>query len=248
MKRIRRLLLLTLPFVAATCFAAQAAPAHDESLIKQRVRSLGVKVLSIEPSGIKGLMEVSTSGGLLYASPDGEYFVAGTLYRLGKNGRYEDVAAKKQAPINAKKIAAFKDQMISFKAPNEKYAVTVFTDITCGYCVRLHDQIKEYNDLGITINYLAFPRQGPTSPVAEQMAAIWCATDPKDAMHEAKTSRRLPELKGDKAQQCKTNIAKQYALGAELGVKGTPAIFLPNGEMIGGYLPPKALLQKLQSK
>ncbi|CSI27176.1 thiol:disulfide interchange protein DsbC [Vibrio cholerae] len=82
--------------------------------------------------------------------------------------------------------------MIEFKAPNEKYAITVFTDITCGYCVRLHSQIKEYNDLGITVRYLAYPRQGPQGQVADQMAAIWCSNDPKAAMHDAKVNRKRP--------------------------------------------------------
>jgi len=81
-------------------------------------------------------------------------------------------------PINAEKIAQFRDSMIEYKADNEKYAVTVFTDITCGYCVRLHQEMKEYNKRGITVRYLAFPRQGPSGQVADNMAKIWCAADP----------------------------------------------------------------------
>ncbi|CAH0538680.1 bifunctional protein-disulfide isomerase/oxidoreductase DsbC [Vibrio marisflavi] len=246
MKVLRSIILCILPFVLATSYAA--APKYNLKQIEKHVQRLGIKVLSVEPTNMDGLFQVNTSGGVIYSSADGAHVIAGTLYSLGANGTYEDVLAKKQAPLNAEKIAKFKDQAIVFKAKNEKYVVTIFTDITCGYCVRLHKQIKEYNDLGITIDYLAFPRQGPQSPVADQMAAIWCAKDPKEAMHDAKLERRLPEEKTEKFAECQASVAEQYALGVELGVKGTPAIFLPNGEMIGGYLPPKDLLKQLEQK
>ncbi|MCL9781045.1 bifunctional protein-disulfide isomerase/oxidoreductase DsbC [Vibrio sp. S4M6] len=246
MKVLRIAILCVLPFLVAVSHASESKP-YQAKLIEQHVHSLGVKVLSIEPTGMNGLFQVNTTGGVIYSSADGKHVIAGTLYSMGKSGKYEDVLAKKQAPLNAEKIAKFKDKAIVFKAKDEKYVVTVFTDITCGYCVRLHKQIQEYNDLGITIDYLAFPRQGPQSPVADQMAAIWCAKDPKEAMHDAKTERRLPE-KGDNFAQCQASVAEQYALGVQLGVKGTPAIFLPNGEMIGGYLPPKELLKRLQNQ
>ncbi|WP_438878586.1 thioredoxin fold domain-containing protein, partial [Bacillus cereus group sp. Bce005] len=84
-------------------------------------------------------------------------------------GSYVDVLAKRQAPINAQKLQQVASSTIEFKAPQERYIVSVFTDTTCGYCVRLHSQIKDYNDLGITIRYLAFPRQGVAGPVADQM-------------------------------------------------------------------------------
>lgn len=253
MKILRRLSLLLLPFVAVACNAetvsAEKTAAQvqlDKSVFQQRFAKLGLDVMDVVPSAIDGLVEVQTAGGVLFASPDGKHFIAGTLYEMDANGGYTDVLAKRQAPINAKKIAQFQDSMIEYKAANEKYIVTVFTDITCGYCVRLHSQLKEYNDAGITVRYLAYPRQGPTGQVAEQMAAIWCADDPKAAIHNAKMNRQTLETQGDLAQ-CKQIIAQHYQLGRELGISGTPAIFLPNGEMVGGYLPAPQLLQRLQN-
>ncbi|EKO3451381.1 bifunctional protein-disulfide isomerase/oxidoreductase DsbC [Vibrio fluvialis] len=252
MKILRRLSLLLLPFVAVACNAETVSadkPAAqvqiDKSVFEKRFAKLGLDVMDVVPSDIDGLVEVQTAGGVLFASPDGKHFIAGTLYEMDANGGYTDVLAKRQAPINAKKIAQFQKSMIEYKADNEKYVVTVFTDITCGYCVRLHSQMKEYNDAGITVRYLAYPRQGPTGQVAEQMAAIWCSEDPKTAIHNAKMNRQMLETKGDLAQ-CKQTIAQHYQLGRELGISGTPAIFLPNGEMVGGYLPAAQLLQRLQ--
>ncbi|MGO1296735.1 MAG: bifunctional protein-disulfide isomerase/oxidoreductase DsbC [Vibrio sp.] len=251
----RRLFIVALPIVALLTAPVSVADTQsngvmkhaniDKQVLQSRLGQLGIKILDIEPAGIDGLVEVHTNGGVLYTTPNADKFIAGTLYGMDKSGKYVDLLAKRQAPLNAKKIAAERDNMIEYKADNQKYVVTVFTDITCGYCAKLHSQMKQYNDEGITVRYLAFPRQGPHSEVASQMASIWCAKDPVAAMDEAKQSHRLPQP-GDKIAQCEQEVAHQFQLGQSLGVNGTPAIFLPNGEMIGGYLPPKQLLSRLQ--
>lgn len=244
MSVLRRVTLLALPLL----LAGQASAAEvkiDKEQLEQRFAKLGLQVNDVVPADIDGLVEVQTSGGVLFASPTGDYFLAGTLYKLDENGQYEDVLAKRQAPINAAKIEAQKANMIEFKADNEKYVVSVFTDITCGYCVRLHSQMQGYNDLGITVRYMAYPRQGPEGPVADQMASIWGAKDPQSAMNEGKIKRTFPD-KGEDFAKYQDVVKQQFALGRELGVNGTPAIFLPSGEMVGGYLPPADLYQRLQ--
>ena len=245
MSVLRRMTLLTLPILLATQAVSAAEVKFDKAQLEERFEKLGLQVNNVVPADIEGLVEVQTSGGILFASPNGDYFLAGTLYKLDGNGQYEDVLAKRQAPINAAKIESFKDSMIEFKAANEKYVVTVFTDITCGYCVRLHSQMKGYNDLGITVRYMAYPRQGDTGSVADQMAAIWGSEDPQSAMHNGKVKREFPEKSKDFAKYQQI-IKEHFALGRELGISGTPAIFLPSGEMVGGYLPPEQLLQRLQ--
>ncbi|MEF1310182.1 bifunctional protein-disulfide isomerase/oxidoreductase DsbC [Vibrio mytili] len=262
MSVLRRLTLLTLPFFVAACGAeesqaktetpapqiAAAATQHfDEAELKSKFSKLGLSVIDVQPSDVAGLVEIQTNGGVLFASNDGDHFIAGTLYALDENGGYKDVIAERQAPINAAKLAKFSDSVIEYKADNEKYVVTVFTDITCGYCVRLHSQMQGYNDLGITVRYMAYPRQGVPGPVAEQMATIWCAEDPKSAIHNAKVNRTFENPAKD-LEQCKQTVQQHYDLGRELGISGTPAIFLPNGEMVGGYLPPAELLKRLQQQ
>ncbi|WP_330944560.1 bifunctional protein-disulfide isomerase/oxidoreductase DsbC [Vibrio diabolicus] len=262
MSVLRRLTLLTLPFFVTACGAEesqaktdtpaqQVAPAaqssFDEAALKTKFSKLGLSIVDIQPSEVAGLLEIQTNGGILFASNDGSHFIAGTLYAINDDGSYKDVIAERQAPLNAEKIAQFSDSMIEYKADDEKYAVTVFTDITCGYCVRLHSQMEGYNDLGITVRYMAYPRQGATGPVAEQMATIWCAEDPKSAMHNAKVNRTFDNPAKD-LKQCKETIQSHYNLGRQLGISGTPAIFLPNGEMVGGYLPPAELLKRLKQQ
>ncbi|CAH0526807.1 bifunctional protein-disulfide isomerase/oxidoreductase DsbC [Vibrio hippocampi] len=259
MSVLRKLTLLTLPLFAVACGAEEpstpkttesaqvetAVVAQDDAALKARFAKIGIDVLEVVPTDIEGLHEVRTNSGVLYSSATGDYFIAGTMYSLNENGQYVDLLAARQAPINAEKIAQLRDSMIEYKADNEKYAVTVFTDITCGYCVKLHKEMKQYNDLGITVRYLAYPRQGPSGPVAEQMAKIWCSTNPNEAMHDAKENRIEATFDGD-LTQCRHTIAQHFALGRDLGISGTPAIFLPNGELVSGYLPAKDLLSRLE--
>lgn len=266
MSVLRRLPLLTLPLLLAACNGADESTTNeptasvaetkavavesgdfDLQALTARFEKIGIKVMNVVPSDIQGLLEIQTNSGVIFSSPTGEYFVAGTLYSLDENGKYTDILAERQAPINAEKIAAFNDEMIEYKAQDEKYAITVFTDTTCGYCVRLHSQMEGYNALGITVRYLAYPRQGAEGQVAKQMASIWAAEDPQTAMHDAKINRSFPTPSGD-ISKFEKQISGQYALGRELGISGTPAIFLPGGELVSGYLPPAQLLQRLQTQ
>jgi thiol:disulfide interchange protein DsbC len=220
--------------------------AEEGDLVRAKLAEIGVDVAAIQPSDIDGLLELQTNQGVLFSTPDGQYFIAGTLYHLDEKGNITNVLAARQAPLNAKAIAEYRNEVIEYRAADEQYAVTIFTDISCGYCVKLHSQISQYNDLGITIRYLMFPRQGLNGDVATQMAAIWCAADPKKALDEAKMSQKLPAKNADKS--CSEKVVKHYNLGHELGVAGTPAIFLPDGSMVGGYLPPQALLERLENR
>ena len=156
------------------------------------------------------------------------------MYELTNKGPV-DVASK----FLADKVNALKNEMIVYPAKNEKHVVTVFMDITCHYCHLLHQQIKEYNDLGITIRYLAFPRAG-MNETARQMEAIWTAKDPVFALNEAEKGNLPKELKTPNI------VRKHYDLGIQLGVKGTPSIVTSTGEMLGGYLKPQDLLAVLQ--
>lgn len=261
MNLISRMMVLAFPLVLSACSeaeektvqpASEAEPtaavsnaAADEAALKARFAAIGVQVQAIQESTIAGVLEVTTPGGVVYADSKGDNFIAGTLYAFDENGRPVDVLAEKQAPLNAEKIEAFVDDMIVYKAKDEKYVVTVFTDTTCGYCVRLHSQMQGYNDLGITIRYLAYPRQGLNGEVAEQMAKIWCSADPAKSMHAAKIERNFNEEVSDFAQ-CSAKVEAHYNLGRELGITGTPAVFLPDGKLVAGYMPPAGLYQRLQ--
>jgi thiol:disulfide interchange protein DsbC len=121
-----------------------------------------------------------------------------------------------------------------------KHTITVFTDVECGYCRKLHSEIEQINKLGVRVRYMAYPRAGPGTDDWHKMEAVWCSKDRKNAITQAKNGNDV------KAPSCgATPIAKQYALGEQMGVRGTPAIFTATGDYIGGYLPPQQLLEQL---
>ncbi len=134
-----------------------------------------------------------------------------------------------------KNLNALEKEMIVYKAPKEQHVITVFTDITCGYCHKLHEQMSDYNALGITVRYLAFPRQGLQSQAEQDMKAIWCAKDRNKALDDAMNG------KGVQPASCGVDIAKHYTLGVQMGVNGTPAMVLSNGMVLPGYQGPKEL-------
>ncbi|CAM4258000.1 thioredoxin fold domain-containing protein [Vibrio agarivorans] len=261
MRFLRPVSLLSASLFVVACNAeesvsAPAAPAAEKMMISdsfdkaaliQKFTALRLQVSDIVPADIPGLLEVQTSSGVLFSSLDGEHFIAGTLYGFDGDGNVEDILAKRQQPKNAELIAQYTDSMIEFKADDEKHVLTIFTDITCGYCVKLHNDMGEYNKRGITVRYLAYPRQGPQGPVAEQMAQIWCADDQQAAMHNGKVNRQFPE-RNDQFEQCLDTVQQSFALGRKLGISGTPALFTESGELISGYMPPEALIKQLDKQ
>ncbi|QSX36380.1 bifunctional protein-disulfide isomerase/oxidoreductase DsbC [Shewanella sedimentimangrovi] len=228
-------LIFSLVMVPATLIAAPIAP---EQLKQKLTDTLGVDVLSIEPAPVKGLFQVITNRGVLYINEDGSKLFHGNLYDLDKG--MDNLTEAALAGPRMEMLKPFEDKMLVYKAKDEKHVVTVFTDITCGYCRKLHKQMAEYNDLGISVRYLAFPRQGVPSENAEQMEAVWCAKDPHQAMDDAKAGKAI------KAASCDANIAEQYNLGATFGINGTPALILEDGTLIPGYQPPKDLYNNLE--
>ena len=221
--------------LTALLITASATAMATDAEIKSKLQALGAKNIEVKDSPVKGLKTAVTDQGILYVSENGQYVLQGKMYELTNKGPV-DVAGK----LLADKVNALKNEMIIYPAKNEKYVVTAFMDITCHYCHLLYSKKKEYNDLGITLRFLAFPRAGLDNQTARQMEAIWQAADRNQALDKAEN--------GDLPKELKTPdiVAKHYALGRQYGVRGTPSIVTDSGEMIGGYLPPKELLAALE--
>jgi thiol:disulfide interchange protein DsbC len=145
--------------------------------------------------------------------------------------------------MRVKMISAIPEsQMVIFGPKDPKYTVTVFTDVDCGYCRKLHSQIANYNRLGVRVRYLFYPRTGPNTESWTKAEQVWCSENRNDALTRAKLDQPL------QAKPCANNpVARDYALGKSFGVTGTPSIVTSDGELIGGYLPPAELLQELKS-
>lgn len=220
---------------ALSLLAMSAGAMADDAALKSKLEKLGVKDIEIQSSPIKGLRTVISDQGVFYAEEGGDYLLQGNIYKLSDKG-----ISNISNNVLMDKLNALTSEMIVYPAKNEKHVVTVFMDITCHYCHLLHQQIKEYNDLGITVRYLAFPRGGVETKTASQMEAIFTAKDPAFALNEAENGNLPKELKTPNI------VKKHYNLGIQFGVNGTPTIVTSKGEIIGGYLKPRELLAELE--
>ncbi|GAA0859129.1 bifunctional protein-disulfide isomerase/oxidoreductase DsbC [Aliiglaciecola litoralis] len=232
--------MLALGLVASGFMAASFAVEKNTKYeaVKQKIQNvLGFQVLSIGDSPIDGLVQVSTNRGLFYTSDDGKFLVSGKIFNVEKGMR--DETESSLAKMRIEGLGEFKDTYIEFTAPEEKYIVNVFTDITCGYCRKLHREMDEYMANGITVRYFAFPRGGVNSKSYRDMVSVWCADDQQHAMTIAKTGGTVEK------SNCANAVAQQYEFGQQVGVTGTPNIVLPNGAMIPGYQPARDLRNAL---
>lgn len=223
--------------------AGGVAAEPDRAAIQERVKSINAtaEVVSIKPTPVEGLNEVMAGGQVLYLSDDARYLFHGNLLDMEHRVNMTDIA---QSSERAKILNEVPDsEKIIFRPPGEvKHVVRVFTDISCGYCTKLHEGIKGYLDAGIQVEYLAFPRGGEQSPAFAQMQSIWCSAKPTVA-YEAAMMGDVPS-----GVPCDDPVGKHYALGDRIGVKGTPAIYTVDGVQVGGYLPAPEMLRQLEAK
>lgn len=221
----------------AFCAPRSAADLHAE-LGKQLP---GLKVEDVRPSNVPGLFEIRMGEGSAYVTADGKYLIKGDLFEIATRtnlsdaGRSEDRRAL-LAQIDPK-------QAITFAPANPKHTITVFTDIECPYCQKLHSEIAAINALGIAVRYVAYPRGGPGTEAWTQMEAVWCSPDRQDALTRAKQGKKVERPAG-----CATTpIAAQYELGQKLRLQGTPLVILEDGRIAGGYVPPEKLAKLLEA-
>ena len=238
---------LTLPLLLQDVNAAEetnvptilAKPVSDKTVLdadflKEKINSsIGLTVVKVEETALPGIALLVTNQGLFYASYDGEFFIQGKVYNLGST--VKDIGEESLAKVRLEGVKNFEDNMIVYKAENEKYVVSVFTDITCGYCRKMHEQMADYNARGITFRYLAYPRAGIKDQSGnltqgfKDLRSVWCSEDNATALTKAKSGT------GVAYRICEAPIEAQFNFGRQIGVSGTPAIILSNGMMVPGY-------------
>jgi thiol:disulfide interchange protein DsbC len=217
----------------ASTFAV-ADPAAEQAIRKTLdTLKLEVPVESVASSPFNGLYEVKLKGGrVLYASADGQFVMQGYLFQI-QDGKPVNLTEKTERQAIAKTINGIPvAEMVVYPAIGQtKSHITVFTDTTCPYCHKLHAEVPELNRLGIEVRYVAFPRQGLGSPGDEQLQAVWCSKDRRASMDKMVAGETI------KAPKCANPVTNQFEMGQSIGVTGTPAIVLQNGQMIPGYQP-----------
>jgi thiol:disulfide interchange protein DsbC len=212
---------------------------EDYNAVEERIRGLApnAKSIAISETPIEGILMVQVGGEIIYMSKDGKFMIQGRVVNMDTR---EDLTEVAKSEVRRELLAGVDtSKQITFSPENPDYELMVFTDIDCGYCRKLHAQMEGYNENGIAIRYMAFPRAGIGSRSYEKAVSVWCSDDQQEALTQAKLGAE-PD-----PDQCDNPIAEQYQLGQALGVTGTPAILTSDGTLIPGYVPPEQLRERL---
>lgn len=217
-----------------------AGPALDAEKLKAKLEASmpELQLEAVRPSAIPGLFEVQRGSLFGYVTADGRFLISGDMVNLETG---EELTENSRKQLRLDLLAELGDQYIAFEPPNGKVqnVVTVFVDVDCGYCRKLHDELPSYQALGIAFHYVFFPRAGLGSDSERQLDAAWCSPDRKTAVTRAIHGQKF------KADACETPTRKHYELAAKLGVRGTPMMILPTGDTINGYVPADRLAERI---
>ena len=230
---------------ASVLFSQALAGEVSEDL--QQVREKVAEMFdSIEPehvnvSPVDGWYTIQKGSIVAYITKDGRYLLQGDLIDLDNDINLTEASRSESRRDLMASVTS--DRAITFSPTETKYSVSVFTDVECTYCRRLHSQIDDYLAHGIEVRYLLYPRNGPASRSWNTSEEVWCARDRQNALTMAKLDRKF------ETSNCDASIIQDnYHMGKAIGLSGTPAMVLDNGTLIGGYLPPDALLQRLEQE
>ena len=200
----------------------------------------GVTPDSIKSTPVPGLYEVIFGATLVYVSSDGRYMLQGNMVDLHTR---ENLTENALGEIRLKALDSMdEDQLVIFEPENFSHTVTVFTDIDCGYCRKLHSEMAELNELGIRVRYAFYPRAGPNTPSYDKAVSVWCADDRNTAMTRAKAGRSIDP------RTCENPVNDHMKVADEMGLSGTPFMVMENGQKMPGYIPAVELFNMLEDE
>lgn len=228
---------------AALAFLAGPALAADDAELQQVRETVsgmfaGIDADDVFASEIDGWYTVRKGAIIAYISSDGRYLLQGDLIDLKES---ENLSEKSRNGAREKMMSAMaEDELIVYTPETVRHTISVFTDIDCTFCRRLHSQLDEYMDEGIEIRYFLYPRNGPSSESWVKAQNVWCADDRNEALTLAKMDKEFPMHDCDSSM-----INSHYAIGQDVGLRGTPAIVLEDGTLFSGYMPAKQLSEAI---
>jgi len=246
--RVKRSLLnLLVPAFATLAIAASTAatpPAKGTTAAKPDVRAeiarrLEVKIEDVKPSPVAGLYEIRSGAEVGYVSTDGRFYVDGDVFDMNSKQNLTE-PRRQEGRLSLLGTIDEQDAIVFSPVGPVKHTLTVFTDVDCTYCRRMHQEIAEFNRLGFRVRYIMYPAGEAGSTAWRKAEAVWCSPDRRDALTRAKRGENVT------APKCRTPIVALHAIGESLGIHGTPGIITDQGEYLAGYLPAASMVEYLK--
>lgn len=216
----------------------------EESPVEQLRKTLQETMPKLEISDIRetpvaGVLELQSGGDIVYMTPDAKFMFQGAFIDLEQRVNLTD---QRKGQVHMALINALPDEKtVLFKSDGSPTReITVFTDTSCPYCSKLHEEVGKLTDAGISVRYLLYPRAGMGSPAFRELQSVWCADDQQQAMTDAKQGKTIEE------KTCDNPIEEHVVLAQQVGLRGTPLIYLDSGEIVNGYRPASEIIEMVK--
>ncbi len=235
----KTLSVLAAMLVASFSFANEAEFKQLEQALSEKMPDLEITEITATP--IPGVLELLTGGDVIYLTPDANYMFQGNLIDLQARVNLTEARQGKVHMALINKVPDAETVVFAPEKSEDVREITVFTDTTCPYCSKLHEEVDNLNAAGIKVRYLLYPRAGLGSSAHKELMSVWCADDQQSAMTAAKRGQGVEE------KTCETPIEKHIALAQQVGLRGTPLIYVDSGEIISGYRPADAIIKSMEN-
>ncbi len=234
--------LLSASLASGLAMFTTSVTAADTSAIQAQLKLMAPDApeATITASPVDGLYQVQIGMTVIYMSQDGKFLLNGDFIKVDTRENLTDLArsaARKDAMQSVDESS-----MIVYPAKGkQRHSITVFTDIDCPYCAKLHKEIPALNDAGVQVRYLSYPRSGQGSPSYHKAVSVWCAKDSAKAMDSAMAGSSV------ESKVCSNPVVNHMVEAQRFEVNGTPNIVLESGELLPGYVPAKELIKILNN-
>lgn len=235
---------LAASFILLMSFSLVKAADEPEDMTRLLKLRLGTdQVEPVTETDVEGVFQTRFGNKFAYLIEGGRYVFIGDMVDL-KTAR--NLTELSRRDLVVAELANFSEKKrIVFPAANEELAVlNVFTDTSCGYCQKLHKEVKFLQEAGISVHYFPYPRGGNRGPGYADLKKVWCADDQRKAMSIAKGAE-MGSLASSETCDSAQYVDEGYLLGNRIGVTGTPALYSSDGGKFNGYVPYQQLIPQL---
>jgi len=215
---------------------AFAGEAEVKKGVEAWLGSNAPKVAGVRKLDGLGIYEVQIDGDLIYTDEKVTFVVLGDIVDTKSRKNITEERKLKLSQIKFSDLPL--DLAIKQVKGNGKRVLATFEDPNCGYCKKLAKELGSLTDVTVyTFIYPIFPNSGDISK------AIWCAPDRTKAWNDYLLNGTAPT---NGTGKCDTaGLEKSTALGHNLNIRGTPALFFADGSRVPGYMPAAALEKAL---
>ncbi len=197
-----------------------------------------IQITSIEKIN-QSFFEVRVGTEIYYLTSDLKHLIAGNIIEMSSGKNLTENSYKQTRLEYLSQITD--NDVISYTSKDSKHTLTIFTDTSCPYCQKLHNEIKELVSNGISVNYVLFSRNGNDTEAYKDMVSVWCSDDRQYALD------MLFDNSFVDSKTCENPISNNYTKAMNLQVNGTPMIFFEDGSVIPGYVASDKIIDALKA-